>query len=881
MARQQAAITKIEQRGAQFSAQQTALTALEATVLSLQTSADSLVSDANYSKFKVSGAGDSVSITAGSKAVPGDYSVRAVRLASTHAMLSRGFASATGKVGPGTVTIRTGGELAQDSLLETLNGGEGIRGGTIRLTDRNGETAKVDLSAVVTVSEAMEAINSSGLDIVATVHDDHIQLTDSSGGAGDLIVEDLTGTSAAGLGIAGTVTADTLTGSSIFSLTDDFTFGFLDGGLKPRTTENAEDFRITATDGTQIDVNLDDAESLADVVSAINDAANNGGKVTAQLTNGRLELVDSAGGGGTLTVEDLNDSSVIEVFGLSKAAVGNTLTGYRLNAGLNGSLLRNLNGGQGIDTPGEISVTDRAGETATLDLSNAETLQEVIDAINGATSAGLVKLQIEASINDTGTGIVIRDTSGGGGNLTIADTTGTVATDLGIAVDAAVDEFDGGPLNRRFVNEATSISNYAPGGEAPATGQIQITDSSGNAAAINITSAVKTIGDVIQRINANTTINVRAELNDTGDGFVLIDEAGGGGTLSVQELDSTTAADLRLLGDSYTGTDGKQRISSRFAAVIELDADDTLEDFAAKLSEQASFANAQVLNDGSSLNPFRLAITSATSGRAGRLVIESDFNLGLLQTSAAEDAVAQIGPGGGIAFLATSSTNIFLDAVADLDISLIKESSTAENVTVARDFTTVKTALKSFVSNYNSLNDAIGQATKFSIDSEERGVLQGNGFVLRIQSRLNSLVAARHGESGNSVRTLADLGITFSETGTMQFDETRFDEISKSDPDALAAFFDGDDGFGAEIKTFVEDLTDSTTGSFTIQKNALQNSVDEIEERTDRLRELMLARRERYLLEFAQMETILSSLDAQSQAISALTGNVSQAKNSS
>jgi len=46
-------------------------------------------------------------------------------------------------------------------------------------------------------------------------------------------------------------------------------------------------------------------------------------------------------------------------------------------------LLKNLNGGKGV-AGGLIEIQDRTGASTTIDLSEAETLQDVIDAINSS-----------------------------------------------------------------------------------------------------------------------------------------------------------------------------------------------------------------------------------------------------------------------------------------------------------------------------------------------------------------------------------------------------------------------------------------------------------------------------------------------------------------
>jgi hypothetical protein len=79
-----------------------------------------------------------------------------------------------------------------------------------------------------------------------------------------------------------------------------------------------------------------------------------------------------------------------------------------LLAGLGSKLIRNLNGGQGITTPGSITVTDRSGLTATLDFSSAESLDEILTAINGAVDDSTSDtLSLTARYNSLGTGIEV------------------------------------------------------------------------------------------------------------------------------------------------------------------------------------------------------------------------------------------------------------------------------------------------------------------------------------------------------------------------------------------------------------------------------------------------------------------------------------------
>src|SRR5262249_54855509 len=159
-------------------------------------------------------------------------------------------------------------------------------------------------------------------------------------------------------------------------------------------------------------------------------------------------------------------------------------------------------------------------------------LSDVIAAINSAAAGGNVKLT--ASLAAAETGIQIQDTSGSNsGNLVIADVGGgTAAAQLGIAIDAAQNSVDSGPLGRQYVNLATSLATYGQGGTAVPAGLFTITDSTGQQSTVNVTSSIKTIGDLQQAIAAATAGKVTLQLNATGDGFQLVDHAGGSGQLT-------------------------------------------------------------------------------------------------------------------------------------------------------------------------------------------------------------------------------------------------------------------------------------------------------------------------------------------------------------
>lgn len=879
---------RMEQRVKALQATQTGWGTLEANLLTLSTSITALKTRSTFSAFKANNSDKAqLSVQTQSNAVPGTYQLQALRTAATHEAVSKGFANSDQQpVGAGTLTLATGGWLERPTLLSALNGGAGVRRGTIRITDRSGNSADIDLSAAYSVTDVLDAINTqSGISVAAWAEGDHLVLADTTGAtASNLTVVDVNGGHAAGdLGIAGSVAAAKLVGSAVHTLTGDYTLDQINDGNRLRLLKAAgaedEDVVITLSDGTVLDIDLDSAVNLNDVLGLFNGHMNNGGKLTAALVGGRLQLTDNSGGGGSFSIADANGAAVVAALGLDKAAVGNQIVGDRLLAGINSVLLRNLRGGQGITEVGQLTLQNRSGTTAVIDLSGAESLDEILAAINAAEDGQGTKLLLTARINAVGTGIEIVDSSGGAGNLVIADAGGgTLAQELGIAVNAGVNSVNSGSLAHRYINQASLLRDYLNGGSL-AEGSFTITNSAGATVTVTIGTTAVTVGDVLQRINAATSaagFNVAARLNDTGDGFVLVDTAGGAGTLRVAELGGKTAAQLKILGTGAT-VGGTQQISGRAATIVAIDADDTLEDLAEKINAGGP-ARAAIVNDGSAFNSARLSLRAKSSGAANRLVID-DGGLGLhFQTQVAgQDALLRVGGSPANGFLLASATNTFKNAVAGIDITVLEPASKPAEVSVSANAARIQDALQNFVNGYNKFVDAVAELTRFNPRTNERGVLQGDGVVLRVMQRLESLINRRSLSAADAVRSLADLGVRAAAGGKLALDVDRLMAVVEQHPQAVGDFFlindsgdPADFGFAELADRTLTSLTDPFTGALVLQRNALQDSVEALQTRVAQLDEILQARRQRLIRQFINMENALGTLTSQQQAIAGI-----------
>jgi flagellar hook-associated protein 2 len=875
VASQQQQVTDLQNDIQTQTTQQGDYQTLAANLTTLATSLQTLGTGSTYQNYQVQTSdSNQLSVTATSSASAGSYQFQALQLASTQVSLSQGFAnSGTQTLGAGTLTISSGGGLAQPTLLDALNGDQGVQLGSLQITDAAGHTANIDLSNAYTVNDVLDAINSNGVaDVTASTDGGHLVLTDTSGGSGSLSVANLNGDqTATDLGIAGSSSNGTIAGQDVYQAATGTVLSQINDGNGIYTNGSSPALAITLSSGTTLNVSLNGASTVGDVLNDINNATGNNGSLVASLENGGIQLTDNSGGSGTLTVADENGASAAAALGLNVAANGNTISGQPLLAGINSVLLRNLNGGAGITQTGEIQLQDRTGQTATIDLTGAESLDQVINAINSAATTGGQKLDLTAQVDSSGTGIEVTDTSGStADNLVIQDVgSSTLATQLGIATNSATSSVDSGNLNLQYVNDATSLSTYAPGGGAVPQGSFTITDSAGHEATISITSAATTVGDVLQLINSASGIDVHAQLNSTGDGISLIDEAGGTGPLTVTESDSNnTAADLGIAGTGAANGNGQSQINGRQATVINITSSDTLDNLV-NLIGQTGLVSASVISDGSPYDPDHLALTSTTPGQAGQFFIsETGVSLGLQTTTSAENALLRVGTGSN-AIIQSSSTNTFNNALPGLDVQLQSVGTSPDTATVSQDTTSITTAIQSFVTNYNNFITQATTLTAFDATTDTAAPLEGSPTVARAETELNSLITQPFGSSGSPVQTLVDLGITVNSDGSLSLSQSQLQTELQNNPQSVTSFFTtATTGFAAVAQSALTGITDPNSGTFSLASDTLQDSINGYQERITELNQILTNQEQQLTDTFANLETFISQMQEQSNLIS-------------
>ncbi|MDX1930144.1 MAG: flagellar filament capping protein FliD [Pirellulaceae bacterium] len=871
--------TRLADATKQLQNEQVALTSLTALVVGVQLTTDRLGQSSLFtSSTATSSNATALKATVSGTPLPGSHTFVPVRQATAQQLTSTLLGSKDQLVGAGEVVIHQGGFLDESATLDSLNGGAGVARGSIRITDRSGASKTVDLRFAQTINDVVDAINKTdGLRVVASVNGDRLKLTDTSSGTSTLSVTEVSGgTTAADLGISAiSTTAASATGTSIQSLSNRTSLSSLldKRGLAFPATGAALKFDLK--DGTSVEFTSTlnpNTATLGDLLSAINTAGN--GKLTASIgADGKtLAFNDTTTGANNFAISNPN-GSLAKALGIEQSVSGATITSGRLVAGLNDVLLSSLNGGKGLGTLGKLTLTDRANVSATVDLASAKTLGEVIDTINQAGNG------VRAQLNRSRTGIEIVDTTGSTTNQLIvadfADATNT-ATKLQIAKSVNADSINSGSLNKQWVTENTLLTDWNKG-KGVTFGSIRITDSAGVESAVNFKqTAPKTVGDVLKAIN-NLAVGVEARINETGDGILLVDTAGGSSQLTVVDVGAGksaqqlgiagTAKSLTVNNVAASGIDGTQTLR------VETTATTTVTQLTEKLNALAGPVNASILSFGNS--GVRLVLNGTQTGATGRVALDSDLNLGFSETVTAKDALLAYGASdisGGV--LVSSSTNEFDNVVAGVKLEVLASSTTAVTVSVSKSSDGIAKQLKTVVDQYNKVRDKIKTDASYDSTTKTSGVLFGTSAVLRVDLAFGKLFTGTINGAG-SIKSITQLGVRLNDQGRLEFDESKLNAALESDPAAVQEFFTKEKtGFSARAKDIADTLAGVKNGALLARSQALQAKIDQNNARIDGFTSRLDKQRTRLLNQFYNLETSISKIRNNLTAINSISATI-------
>ena len=312
---------------------------------------------------------------------------------------------------------------------------------------------------------------------------------------------------------------------------------------------------------------------------------------------------------------------------------------------------------------------------------------------------------------------------------------------------------------------------------------------------------------------------------------------------------------------------------------ITVGATDSISTIATAINQSSSNPGVQatIVNGA---NGAQLLLTSTKTGVANAFTVTagsgSSTGLSSLATTLntagsneASDASLSID---GIAV--TSASNSVSGALNGVTLNLSATGSTT--LTVSQDTSAVTGAVSDFVNAYNSYISTVGTLSSYDPASKQGGVLLGDTTLMSVQRQVNSVLSGS--VPGNSIGSLAALGIMRNADGTLSSDSGKLSSALQSNPGAVQDLFAGTNGYATRLNSMLDGFT-SSNGILATRTASIQTQLTNLSQESTALTARMNVYATQLRQQYTALDTLMSSLNNTSSyltsSMNALLGNSS------
>lgn len=252
----------------------------------------------------------------------------------------------------------------------------------------------------------------------------------------------------------------------------------------------------------------------------------------------------------------------------------------------------------------------------------------------------------------------------------------------------------------------------------------------------------------------------------------------------------------------------------------------TLSDLATTINGDNLGVTASVITDATGS---RLSIVSNTSGSGGEFSVTSSAPTSFGFTEAVPGNNASLTVNG---ISISSASNTVTGVVPGLTLNLLSASpGTQVTLAVSPDISQVSSAISQFVSDYNTLIQAVN--AQYSDTGSGEGVLASDPTVSSLQTALQQALDYTYTPASGSttVPNLTSLGISVNSDGTLSINNTTLNSVLANNFSDVQSFFQGTslNGFANSLDQQLSNFINPGDGAFTVDLSSMNSQVSDLE----------------------------------------------------
>lgn len=225
-------------------------------------------------------------------------------------------------------------------------------------------------------------------------------------------------------------------------------------------------------------------------------------------------------------------------------------------------------------------------------------------------------------------------------------------------------------------------------------------------------------------------------------------------------------------------------------------------------------------------------------------------------------------------FTQTSANDQITGMIQGITLNL-NEAKPGEKIdlVVSKDVSSVRKAIESFVENYNTLISTVKDLTAYDPEANTAGLLQGDTTTRNIANRLRQEISAVTVGADSEIDSLAELGITTTDNGSLEIDSGKLNQILDTDFDSVPSIFAGDSGYATRLDGLVANLTENN-GLLSTRTGGLESQIERIGDQRDALERRIATIEARYTAQFSALDSLIGQLSSTGEFLTQQLANL-------
>ncbi|CAM6054752.1 unnamed protein product [Sphagnum tenellum] len=195
-------------------------------------------------------------------------------------------------------------------------------------------------------------------------------------------------------------------------------------------------------------------------------------------------------------------------------------------------------------------------------------------------------------------------------------------------------------------------------------------------------------------------------------------------------------------------------------------------------------------------------------------------------------------------------------------------------LTISEDIQKMGGKIKAIVDQVNQILQFIIKQNSIDEHTDTSTTFAGDSSLQNIEYRIRNTLQAGYltgspDQSETKALHLGEIGIQFDKSGTLVFNEEKFNKALDKDYYGITQAISGENGFANQMRGLIEGYSRTFGGVLTVKEQGLRARIKEIDDQIDRKERIIEQKKVAITERFARLEGTLSNLQKQQQYLSA------------